>query len=995
MKDFVTRPEIDTRLKNNLYVNEGFVSEEDVVNPETFITVGQRSLTGQDYLPSDKVLDALIPGFFKEEIEPSETTKQIFINPNFPNKKYDAVTYFQQKENEGVLPHIFNEVTKTDKNNQSTVTTTLTNLKEVLADQEKIQLARKSKNKVYQYKGAFVSYNDIAEKIKNKEIDEPVYMFDAETLDGNIVYEDENKTLPRIVGGTRDTLYEPPAAESTTTQEFTVSGKVFDDLYKAIVHAKKVKGRLVAAGASDTDVLIYSKNVTKKGEIVTGFAESTATPLSEYETKKEAITTTLFRGFNNEGEDKIANSQAELKKLGFSNEVQKLEDVKVDITGEPISIGNITMMEQKQTLSKNSRIDVQEIVDGKPNGITEFILVSEYMDDPDKYKPVSGNIFTLKSDSTDGSGNVNTVEVASISDLDSLASDAKNVEEQSEFGSPIVFETLDPTTNQPIQFPLQTKDSKAGSSVNRARYVDLLTNKAVVKEINADTEIGKAIRERLLAQMVIEATTFAFNTDNPPGSAGINFGKQLQGSQWLRNQLPTFYRVKGFENAYDLAMMAAIEEKKDNLLLDTTQNINIPGVEPVDVGNVLNENGEVLAPILLPEKYHAIFDKFANDTSGIWGTGNTFVDKQRRISIVGNHVVMKKDKNTGLLIEHVGENGQKYTVPADDQPFLDMYEQLSNTVNPVSKESQLTVFSKFLAKPMTNVLDDYDVNPQIKEEIATTLAMASKGNAKQAISFVKTFIPRNVGGEYAYVRMLGNLDGNRLIGLGIPSGEIEKIKTNHGQRADAAATAIQTLQDMIQTYFNEDGSFINMNSWQAQLYLSAKGAVTIASQLLPLPEDRIQDLFLGNNKEMVDSFNASIGQFTSILETDNNLTDSQRNKLLQAKAYNEKVKNNIIAKLQTATTEKTKRLAQREYFKYMLAYQMAAAIQGGTGGRTISDQDVQNILRAFNFGIFKSAETEVYSLQAALKMMKTIEAFAKAKSEGGLTGAALIVQKNF
>ena len=322
---------------------------------------------------------------------------------------------------------------------------------------------------------------------------------------------------------------------------------------------------------------------------------------------------------------------------------------------------------------------------------------------------------------------------------------------------------------------------------------------------------------------------------------------------------------------------------------------------------MLDENGEVLAPILLPEKYHAIFDKFANDTSGIWGKGNTFVDKQRRISIVGNHVVMKKDKNTGLLIEHVGENGQKYTVPADDQPFLDMYEQLSNTVNPVSKESQLTVFSKFLAKPMTNVLDDYDVNPQIKEEIATTLAMASNGNAKQAISFVKTFIPRNIGGEYAYVRMLGNLDGNRLIGLGIsPSGEIEKIKTNHGQRADAAATAIQTLQDMIQTYFNEDGSFINMNSWQAQLYLNAKGAVTIASQLLPIPENAMQELFLSNNKEMVDSFNASIGQFTSILETDNNLTDAQRNKLLEAKAYNEKVKNNIIAKLQTATTEKQK-----------------------------------------------------------------------------------------
>ena len=39
----------------------------------------------------------------------------------------------------------------------------------------------------------------------------------------------------------------------------------------------------------------------------------------------------------------------------------------------------------------------------------------------------------------------------------------------------------------------------------------------------------------------------------------------------------------------------------------------------------------------------------------------------------------------------------------------------------------------------------------------------------------------------------------------------------------------------------------------------------------------------------------------------------------------------------------------------MLAYHIAAAIQGGTGGRTISDQDVQNILNALNFGVFTPA----------------------------------------
>ena len=37
----------------------------------------------------------------------------------------------------------------------------------------------------------------------------------------------------------------------------------------------------------------------------------------------------------------------------------------------------------------------------------------------------------------------------------------------------------------------------------------------------------------------------------------------------------------------------------------------------------------------------------------------------------------------------------------------------------------------------------------------------------------------------------------------------------------------------------------------------------------------------------------------------------------------------------------------RSYYKFTSAYLLAAAIQGGTGGRTISDQDVLNILKAF------------------------------------------------
>ena len=70
--------------------------------------------------------------------------------------------------------------------------------------------------------------------------------------------------------------------------------------------------------------------------------------------------------------------------------------------------------------------------------------------------------------------------------------------------------------------------------------------------------------------------------------------------------------------------------------------------------------------------------------------------------------------------------------------------------------------------------------------------------------------------------------------------------------------------------------------------------------------------------------------------------------------------------------EVIRKLAIRQYHKYMLAYQLAAAIQGGTGGRTISDQDVQNILGALNFGFFTEASLERATLQEAKKMMTSI-----------------------
>lgn len=56
--------------------------------------------------------------------------------------------------------------------------------------------------------------------------------------------------------------------------------------------------------------------------------------------------------------------------------------------------------------------------------------------------------------------------------------------------------------------------------------------------------------------------------------------------------------------------------------------------------------------------------------------------------------------------------------------------------------------------------------------------------------------------------------------------------------------------------------------------------------------------------------------------------------------------------------------AKRAYLNYIIAYSVAAALQGGTGGRTISDQDVQNVLNAIQPGRFSEASQEYAVLNA-------------------------------
>ena len=88
------------------------------------------------------------------------------------------------------------------------------------------------------------------------------------------------------------------------------------------------------------------------------------------------------------------------------------------------------------------------------------------------------------------------------------------------------------------------------------------------------------------------------------------------------------------------------------------------------------------------------------------------------------------------------------------------------------------------------------------------------------------------------------------------------------------------------------------------------------------------------------------------------------------------------------------RIARLEFMKFNLAYEMASAFQGGTGGRTISDQDIENMMAAMNFGTTTSETSMISSLQTIQGIMKDVATIQGFYSKGGRKAAVgLLLEK--
>ena len=88
------------------------------------------------------------------------------------------------------------------------------------------------------------------------------------------------------------------------------------------------------------------------------------------------------------------------------------------------------------------------------------------------------------------------------------------------------------------------------------------------------------------------------------------------------------------------------------------------------------------------------------------------------------------------------------------------------------------------------------------------------------------------------------------------------------------------------------------------------------------------------------------------------------------------------------------RKARIEFMKFNLAYAMASAFQGGTGGRTISDQDIENMMAAMKFEFDSSEDIIIESLETIQSVMRDVAVIQDGYRKGGkAAGVSYLLEK--
>jgi len=302
-------------------------------------------------------------------------------------------------------------------------------------------------------------------------------------------------------------------------------------------------------------------------------------------------------------------------------------------------------------------------------------------------------------------------------------------------------------------------------------------------------------------------------------------------------------------------------------------------------------------------------------------------------------------------------------VLSQDQPVLHTLTKMSKT--PFGLSQNVTEFDAFIEfiDPRPGRLNE-DA-PEFKP-IARSVFDMTNGDIRQTHGIVFNLVPSSAGAKnamYEYFGFTGEKSKDDFI-------------ENQMNVRDASRRALSITNSVIDTYYardargqiltNPDGSIRLLDSTSVgNLSLFADGVTYLAGKGADLLNINFGD---SSSKDQM---------MAAVLSARNTLATNPAGFKLDDAGMKA-----IEAELEEISKINDAAYARRRFYTVVLAYEVAAAIQGGTGGRTISDQDVAMIMSGLKQEVTASPQTQLNALMGVRDMLSVFEFRADMLSSG-------------
>lgn len=357
-------------------------------------------------------------------------------------------------------------------------------------------------------------------------------------------------------------------------------------------------------------------------------------------------------------------------------------------------------------------------------------------------------------------------------------------------------------------------------------------------------------------------------------------------------------------------------------------------------------------------------------------------------------------------------NGKRHPVISDSQPGLAALSSMHTVVlrpgrtvqvenkpgDPeiVSQVPPITELDGFFA--MINLTDTAMENTMLvvdeaaKESISSKAVVVGNDSLENLIETVKPLIQQ------------GSAQHNKRLvdfyGWG-DSTQANNIRLNQKVVVASSTRGIGVANSALKNYVNPSNGELLDNTFIGNLENVMRGFGYVTNYLGQKVKNFLPGLARGLNIGDITTYSNDLMQQFQLNAGRDKLTIQQNetvkggNPFLPGKTLDTELKK-AQALFQQAEDAKAQAYAVREFHITVLAYELAAAIQGGTGGRTISDQDVKLIMDSLKQRLFSTPQEQMAAIMAAKNMLQEIKTRAQyLASTNPIDNAAIAVADDF